>query len=401
MSDQLFKNFKNFKNIIDTESRTVNRHDLAKVDAELDNIEDSFDYGNGKRLFMDRARIESVDTLRIVAIISVIAIHTAPFKGILYHNTNYEYLGLAINQFSRFAVPFFFVVSGYFWGIKVRDGNSPIAVSYKMGKRIGLLFLFWSLIYVVPFDKIVDSFFTHGFLGPAKVLYWNILDLSSKPVIKLIMEGTRFHLWFFIGLIHALFINTIFIQNKLIKSLILIAILLYLVGVLGNAYTLTPLGIKFPPNFKVRYGPFFSTIFFTTGYLLSNIKVTPKWFKFGFLITVTGYFVHFLEIFILWRIFDIPIEHEFVIGTFFIGLGVAMISLSNISFLRIKKINELGLMALGIYSIHMIFVDLLRPINKTINSSVWELGYVVIVFCFSTGLSLLLAKNEFTKKVVM
>jgi surface polysaccharide O-acyltransferase-like enzyme len=54
------------------------------------------------------SRIDSVDTVKLIAITAVIAIHTNPFS----HNTEnvssiYYCLNIIINQLARFAVPFF------------------------------------------------------------------------------------------------------------------------------------------------------------------------------------------------------------------------------------------------------------------------------------------------------
>ncbi|WP_081367541.1 acyltransferase family protein [Alteromonas mediterranea] len=47
--------------------------------------------------------------MRVIAILAVIIIHTKPF--FLAGNSN---IGIFLHQVYRFAVPFFFVISGYF-----------------------------------------------------------------------------------------------------------------------------------------------------------------------------------------------------------------------------------------------------------------------------------------------
>jgi len=72
-------------------------------------------------------RIKSVDVIRLLAITAVIVIHTSTFKNI--PGDLYENLFIILNQLSRFAVPFFFVIAGYFWGKKIRSGDSVTQVS--------------------------------------------------------------------------------------------------------------------------------------------------------------------------------------------------------------------------------------------------------------------------------
>ncbi len=79
-------------------------------------------------------RIESVDVFRLIAIVAVIAIHTSPFHvDVDGENEAYMYADMIINQLSRFAVPFFYVTSGYFWGLKVRKSSDPVLPGLSHG----------------------------------------------------------------------------------------------------------------------------------------------------------------------------------------------------------------------------------------------------------------------------
>ncbi|RYZ94923.1 MAG: hypothetical protein EOO68_19420 [Moraxellaceae bacterium] len=157
-------------------------------------------------------RIESVDVFRLIAIIAVICLHTSPFYGPTFSNNHlYEYLAIIIDQTARFAVPFFFVISGYFWGVKVRAGSDPLVSANKMGKKILLIFLFWSFIYLLPYN--ILSVFKFGIFGPIKIAYWNILGLLEAP-LSIFFQGTKMHLWFLVALLCALYISAVFIKYK-------------------------------------------------------------------------------------------------------------------------------------------------------------------------------------------
>jgi len=138
-----------------------------------------------------------VDVFKLLAITAVIAIHTEPFRGSASGESNlYQYLGVLINQLSRFAVPFFFVISGYFWGTKIKGSVSVASVSISIAKRICLIFAAWSVIYALPYN--ISSIFEHGLLGSITVAYCNLINLSKDPV-TLMMQGTKVHLWFLIA----------------------------------------------------------------------------------------------------------------------------------------------------------------------------------------------------------
>lgn len=342
-------------------------------------------------------RIESVDLFRLIAIVSVITIHTSPFStNVSGDDEIYKYLNVILNQLARFAVPFFFVISGYFWGVKIRNGSELISSSLHMAKRILIIFIAWSCIYLLPIK--LGAINELGILGSIKVVYWNISDLSQHPV-TLLMQGTKVHLWFLIGMLCSLFLCATLVHKKQTKLLIILSIVLYLFGILAKSYANTPIGIDI--EFNTRNGPFFSTIFFVTGYILSGKNINKKWLIYGCIIACFGVFFHFIEIYTLWIMFETYPGHDFVIGTYFMGVGVAMSALSNHPLLKSKTLSKIGQMTLGIYAVHLVFVDLLRPIDKAFNSVIWELGYVVIVLVLSIITSLLLSKSKIAKKIVV
>ncbi len=73
-------------------------------------------------------------------------------------------------------------------------------------------------------------------------------------------------------MLFSLLISTAFIKLRQTKGLLVSAVLLYFAGVLLKAYSNTPLG--FSVEFNTRNGPFFSTLHFVTGYLMSGIEVS-------------------------------------------------------------------------------------------------------------------------------
>ncbi|MBW2646221.1 MAG: acyltransferase [Deltaproteobacteria bacterium] len=344
-------------------------------------------------------RIQSVDIFRLLGIVAVIAIHTSPFMlDSPSENELYKYLSVIINQLARFAVPFFFVISGYFWGAKVRNGSSPISSALKMSSRILVLFLAWCIVYLIPYNSVFTAFYDHGVLGPIKVVYWNISELIQHP-LTLIMQGTKVHLWFLIGLIFSIGISAIFIHKQWIKSLIFLSLLLYVIGVLAKAYTNTPIGITI--EFNTRNGPFFGTLFFVSGYLMSGFTANAKWLNYGILVFLLGCIAHFSEIYVLWSMYGTSPKQDFVLGTYFMGVGVAMASLSNHPALQNKMLSKIGQMTLGIYAVHFIYVDLFRGIDENIYSPFWEMSYVMLVLVLSVLSSILLSKNKITRKLVV
>ncbi|SDA27880.1 Surface polysaccharide O-acyltransferase, integral membrane enzyme [Nitrosospira sp. Nsp18] len=342
-------------------------------------------------------RIRSVDVIKIIAVTGVIVIHAAPFSDTSFEGSLYRQLEILLSQSSRFAVPFFFVVSGYFFGVKERRNNlKTISTTVSTVKRLLLIFVAWSLIYLLPYN--VGAIYEYGISGPFKVAYWNLISLSSDP-IRLIFHGTKAHLWFLAGLIWAVLFTGAFRYLELYRSIYIIAIILYILGLLGQSYSNSPFGIHF--NFDIRNHVFFSTIFFVTGYGLSNYKPEPLWFSLGVMIFVFGAAIHFTEIYTLWKLYGTdPNTHSYTIGTYCMGVGITLAALSNPRILNIDILAKMGKYVLGIYVIHYIFVDILSPVSQLISNPLWEIGKVLVILLLSAGAAMLLSKNKYMRKIV-
>lgn len=343
------------------------------------------------------SRLKSVDSFRAIAILFVIAIHTSPFESQSFPIGNALDLATIINQISCFAVPLFFVLSGYFWAKKFENGDELLESTVRMCKRITFLFIAWSAIYLLPTDIALS--FTYGLIGPIKQIYWNLVDAVNNPITT-IMVGTKVHLWFLVGLICSLSITAVFVRFKLNRLLVVVAVVLYLIGLAGKAYSDTPIG--FHANFNFRNGPFFSLIFFVTGYFLQKRQVNASWFLYGCLLAVLGFALQLTESLFLHNNWGTKMAPSYVIGTYFFGVGVALISLSNVKWLQLSVFSSIGPLVLGIYASHMIFVDLLRPLDRHYSgNSIWDVTYLIVVFFLSLALSLILLRYRFTKKLVV
>jgi surface polysaccharide O-acyltransferase-like enzyme len=343
---------------------------------------------------MDK-RIESVDIFRILAIISVIIIHTTPFAEIR-SSVLYNYISVMLNQGARFAVPFFFVIAGFFYGLKLKYSYEINGYTLLRIRRLLFLWLAWSLIYALPYQ--LHSFVSNGILGPVKLAYWHLCGLLSHP-INLLFEGTKVHLWFLNALVWSTIISWLFISIKRVRILVIISVGLYVFGMLAKSYAETPLG--FHINFNTRNGPFFGTLLFVTGYILSKKTPQPSWFYKGIFIFSIGTIVHFTEIYLLWKYYNhYPMQHDYVLGTFFMGLGTALMALSSHSVLNpFFNLSKIGRLTLGIYCIHFIFVDNLR-IFERFNNPIFDVLFVILVFILSFYFSVVLSRNKYLYKLV-
>ncbi|MDB5799700.1 MAG: hypothetical protein JWL63_639 [Rhodocyclales bacterium] len=326
----------------------------------------------------------------------VIAIHTQASNSLLITHTDFWTPHLLLDQSARFAVPLFFVISGYFWGIRLDHGTSITAISSQMAKRIFTIFIAWSLIYLLPYN--VGTINEFGFSGPIKAAYWSLARLAQEPLV-LLTQGTKIHLWFLLSLLWALGICAFFVAKKCYKTLAIFSIALYVVGLLAKAYADTPFGI--PTSFNTRNGPFFGTVFFASGFFLSHLKPNETWFAKGIALLIAGGALHFFEIYTLWHLYGTSPYQDYVAGTYLMGIGAAMAALSNKRFFMDEIFHKAGKLTLGVYAAHFLFVEILGPAENLFSSKLWHVCYIALALALSIATASVLSQFPLTKKIVM
>jgi surface polysaccharide O-acyltransferase-like enzyme len=97
------------------------------------------------------ARSYHLDILRIIAIFSVLLMHTAGHTSSFFQNSpqtfTYQFLSI-FDTATRFAVPVFVMISGALF----LDSNKVLSTKKLYRKnilRLVIAFFFWSLIYVL------------------------------------------------------------------------------------------------------------------------------------------------------------------------------------------------------------------------------------------------------------
>lgn len=276
-----------------------------------------------------------------------------------------------------------------------------------MSRRILTIFIGWSVIYLcVDVGLHVRDIFRESgsalsLVEMAKHVYWYMIDRLSDPV-TILFEGTREHLWFLAALVWCVAISAVLIAKGCTKTLIGLATLLYALGLLGKAYAQTPLGIEMPIN--TRDGPFFGLILFTTGYLLAKHRPKGDAFRSGQIVLLVGIVLHFAEVDYLNRRFGTDLAQDYVVGTYFMGVGAALIALSNRGGLRSAWSSSIGPYVLGIYAIHQLVVQQLSPLAAETSTALWNYGWQTVLVPLILGVSLLgsrlLARNPITRRLV-
>ncbi|MDZ7587084.1 MAG: acyltransferase family protein [Patescibacteria group bacterium] len=93
-------------------------------------------------------RNPAIDAMRLLAILAVVLVHTTTRTlQVTGYDLNVTWWPLLLNQITRFAVPMFFLISGFV--LELNYDHHPYYLSFlkKRLSRILVPYLFWSLIY--------------------------------------------------------------------------------------------------------------------------------------------------------------------------------------------------------------------------------------------------------------
>lgn len=211
----------------------------------------------------------AIDIGRVVAAILVICIHTNP----LFHiseSGNY----FIVSVIARLAVPFFFIVSGFFFGRKMDPMHSfskDLSPLIQVIKRLVMIYIMWTVIYL-----------------PLQFLAWLRSGESwafwLSYVQNFMFTGSYYTLWYLTGLIFAMIFSYILFKLLSPKKVLILTLSLFIIGTCMQSYFDM---FQNPKLFSTYYdvfittrnGLFFGSFFVSLGMYMahSKIKVPQKW----------------------------------------------------------------------------------------------------------------------------
>lgn len=276
-------------------------------------------------------RHSGIEVGRLVACFAVILLHQeASDYG------SYGFVSDLFDQAARWAVPFFFIISGYFMPLT----GQWFSVSARYFRRLFPVFVFWCLFYLAISDD------------PAIHLE------SLRSLSKLLVGGPGFHLWFLPSLGICLSIAAAFIYAGAIRGLIILSAFLYLIGLALGSYSaavLDLLSIDRQIDVNSRNGPFFGLIFVTIGHLIRIGTIRPTLWS-GIAVLGLGALITAAEALLFYVAYGTGMtRHDFLLGTLPFGLGAALVFLSwDIRSPSASAAARLvGAYSLGIYAVHL------------------------------------------------
>ncbi|MBM6678615.1 MULTISPECIES: acyltransferase [Faecalicoccus] len=215
---------------------------------------------------MVKKQYAAVDIAKYVSALLVVCIHTFPFIDINEMLNTYF-----IQTICRLAVPFFFMISGYFLFRKIRNEEEDKDVLKKYLFRLLKIYLIWTVIYL-PYTIYNYVQAQSGWMG----IFSYLRDF--------LLNGSYYHLWFLPALMTGTLIVYYLYHKKGMLFTLKIALLLYGIGYLLNIYA--PLWEQIPfisflfsfftkTMTTARNGFFFAPIFIGIGMLLAKTRRIP------------------------------------------------------------------------------------------------------------------------------
>jgi len=203
-------------------------------------------------------RIYSIDAMRIVAMLFVVMIHTDPFAGVTEYGNMITFV---IKTTGRFAVPFFFITSGYFFALKIAQ-RDPTDSVHKQAATISSYYVFGLVLAAPTFlaGRLVRAALDGRSL--AETTYSSLASFVDP--VALIYYGTSVSeiLWFLPALLFSFLFVYLFILLGVPTAALPVALGFHVVGLLGGTYTMF-LEVPFEIRDALFFGFFYTSLGFT------------------------------------------------------------------------------------------------------------------------------------------
>lgn len=325
----------------------------------------------------------TIDTLRTVATLLVILLHTsAGYVTTGMSNDTFDlsfWVGNIVDSFSRICVPLFVLISGMF----LVGRNETFKQSYtKRASRILIPLIAWSIIYIIY--RAILSYIAH-----------NTIEIT--PIIKSIILGRPFyHLWYLYMLI-GLYLFIPILNNNISKisrkNLWIISILLIIFGMINTGYN-SILGNK--PIFILWFFNYLG--YFIIGFLIkdykkkiSPIKLILVYLTSGVLISILSYYTA-----------------KYFGNLYFYGYLSPFVIIASLSFymlfhqinLKENILSKISHLTLGIYLIHAGILQVLTLGLRELNIHVFDNPVIGIPIKFGITLfvSIIIANIIYNRK---
>jgi len=309
----------------------------------------------------------SLDYLKFFAMFFVVCIHTHPFKETDSLWVDGNIINFIIDTFARFAVPFFFITSGYLFTKKITNVANPPQYYKRYISKLLKLYISWSFFYLlydivtislesgiknIPVGKSLSDYF---------LSVWSLKAILYYSVGGGIPSG--YQMWYLIALVWSITLLYLFSKINKINLLLIISLILNLVGLFGQSYS-----SFFELPIKTRDALFYGLIYTSLGaFFALNFDTIRSRLKFSskvyFFLFVTFSILQLLERYYTNQILG-GNSGDYFVATLFLTSFLFLFCLNSPTLGKNSLITKIGKDSVGVYVTHLFF---LVSINKIIN----------------------------------
>jgi surface polysaccharide O-acyltransferase-like enzyme len=293
------------------------------------------------------------DYLKFFAICAVILIHTGPFEEVTLLGLDGYYIDFTIDTLSRFAVPFFFMASGYLFTKKMSTGDQNGVYFSRYISKLCKLFASWFIFYMI-YEWFSNLIVTRDLTSLPETLGYIRENIRLEVFIYGASPG--YQLWYLVALIWSIAILYIFIHLKKLNLLLLISLGLNVAGLFGQSYS----GLISLP-FDTRDAIFFGLLYTVLGAYAARNEHEVKtriaginhriWLSLSIVFSILALIERGVTVFLL----DGKIGDYFLLSIP-VTITLFLYALANPGLGKDSAIAKIGKKSVGIYVIHVFFI---------------------------------------------
>jgi surface polysaccharide O-acyltransferase-like enzyme len=304
-------------------------------------------------------RIVGIDAMRAMAFVAVVVIH-GPYYGPL---------DTILHLLARFAVPFFFMATGFFLA---RSRDTSLKAALALPRRLAVPFLFWTACYVVAAGPPLREALQPHYLG-----------------LLLLGWGPGFHLWYLPTL--AVSVALLVVLRRWLSPYWMLGLgaAFYLLSLALGAY-FWPLTGQPAVGWSVQHSPQVAFVFLAAGYCAA-VAGWRTGLSAAVAVTLLGAATQVGEVALLKHLHTYDLRQtDFYLGTLPYGVGAFLVSWHIPRNGLSTALAAIGRYGLGLYAAHLLvlrFVESWIPLQGPVVSSLIVLITVVltVVLCLSAA----------------
>jgi surface polysaccharide O-acyltransferase-like enzyme len=333
--------------------------------------------------FSPLPRLPSIESYRVFAALIIVAIHANFFGHLQVMNGGYGFvIDLPVALTWWLAVPYFFLVAGYFFGQRVQRGEDSIRLWVESSRSLLRVFLIWLLVYSVLPRHWIALVSEHGIWQTVAATATQSWKVVVHDPLGVLINGLwpMGHLWFLLILVMGLGGIALINKSGLEHQLPLI-----LAG--GYVITLT-LGIL-PVALLQAYPPrwyLFGILFTLLGWWLTRLP--PVSARIGLGLLAFGFVLAVAEGVLVKVLFHRPVLQIYG-GSVLMAVGVFLFTLAKPRLGDGTMLPTLARFTLGVYVSHIFVEHTLAPLHEQLPHVlvIWHVAYVFLVYALSVLLT--------------